>query len=250
LRCMDGQQYLPFPFADMNQRPKKHGSRWDIIPPSMSQKLRRIKNIAVKLGQTDLVSHLDQVFDVKLRNAIAHSDYTLTPEAFRTSGSGWPSAIPLEQLDNRIAYAFNFLSGLLKAANNIKLLLASAKRYHKWENYEVLELLSDADGVYGFNVHFSNGSKATFTRRKTGVTQINMLLRDGVGFMVGDIGKLERVWKVDGIPITDWDDLNRKSRPCEQVSLLPLQKATLAVRIWQRFRNWVSAFLARLSILR
>jgi len=30
-----------------------------------------------------------------------------------------------------------------------------ARKYHKWDNYEVLELLADENGVYGFNVHFS-----------------------------------------------------------------------------------------------
>jgi hypothetical protein len=208
LRCIDGQQYLPFPFNDLNRR-KKTGNPWDIIPPSMPQKLRRIKELANKLGETNLISYLDRVFDEKLRNAIAHSDYILTTGEFRTSESGWPRIIPLAELDHRIGFAFNFLSGLLKAANNTKYVLAKAKRYHQWENYEVLELLSDTDGLYGFNVHFSNGSKSTFTRTKQGVTQINMILRGGVDFMVGRIDELQPVWKVDGIPVTDWEELNK-----------------------------------------
>jgi hypothetical protein len=65
--------------------------------------------------------------------------------------------------------------------------------------------------VYGFNVHFSNGNKSTFSRTKDGVTQVNMRTSNGVGFMVGMIDRLEPVWKVDGIPVTDWDELSKRT---------------------------------------
>lgn len=208
LRSISGQHYLPFPFLHLNRRRKN--DQWAIIPPSMKMKLREIVKIARKLGELDLVEKLEYVFDDKLRNAIAHSDYVLTSDELRITESGPVDVMPLVEVDRKINYAFVFLSGLLKAGANAKFALRGAKRYHKWENYEVLELLSDENGVYGFHVHFSNGSKSTFTRDKNGVTQINMTLRDGVGFMVGMIDKLEPVWKVDGVPVTDWDKLNRE----------------------------------------
>ena len=177
----------------------------------MPKKIGEIIKLAQPLGENKLIEHLKYAFDEDLRNAIAHSDYVLSDKEFRTKGSGPANAIPFSELDRRINFSFVFLSGLLKAYNNTRSVLGKAKRFHKWDNYEVLELLADENGVYGFHVHFSNGSRSTFMRNKVGVTQINMRLRDGVGFMVGDIGKLERVWKVNGVPVTDWDKLNAVS---------------------------------------
>ena len=89
----------------------------------------------------------------------------------------------------------------------MKYVLRGAPKYHKWQNYEVLELLADDNGVYGFHVHFSNGNKSTFMRTKNGVTQINMHVNNGVGFMVGMIDDLQPVWKIDGVPVDDWKSL-------------------------------------------
>ena len=176
----------------------------------MATKIREIRKLAVHLEESVLVSKLDYAFDDKLRNAIVHSDYVLTSTELRSMESGPADAITLKDLDEKINYTFAFISGLLKAVNNTKFVLSRSKKYHKWDNYEVLELLSNGNGVYGFNVHFSNGSKSTFERTKErGVVQINMLLRNGVDFMVGDIDRLESVWKVNGVPVTDWDQLNK-----------------------------------------
>jgi hypothetical protein len=91
----------------------------------------------------------------------------------------------------------------------MKYVLRRAPKYHKWENYEVLELLADNNGMYGFHVHFSNGNKSTFMRTKDGVTQMNMRVSDGVGFMVGMIHDLQPVWKIDGVPVDDWKRLEK-----------------------------------------
>ena len=209
LRCLSGQHYLPFPFGHLRRR-KKKDDPWNVVPPSMAKKLREIIQLAKDAGELELVSKLEYVFDDRLRNAVVHSDYVLTADQLRTFESGPASALSLKDVDRKINYTFRFLSGLLKAANNTKFAMAHSRRFHRWDNYEVLELLSDENGVYGFNVHFSNGSKSTFARTKQGVTQINMRLRDGVGFMVGMIDDLEPVWKVNGVPVTDWDELNRR----------------------------------------
>lgn len=207
LRVISGQRYLPFPFAHLNKK-KRKGDPWGVVPPSMTVKIREVLTLAGVSGEKDLTEHIKYVFDDKIRNAIAHSDYTLTDSSFRTRDGGWAKAVPLAEIDQKIGFAFVFFSGLLKAFNNLKYALGSAPTFHKWDRYEVLELLKDKNGVYGFHVHFSNGSRSTFARTKEGVTQINMTLRDGVGFMVGDISKLEPVWKVNGVPVTDWNRLN------------------------------------------
>lgn len=209
LRCLSGQHYLPFPLAHLNRKRKK-GGMWDsVIPASMPTKIRAIRELAKQLHKDTLVERLDYVFNDSLRNAIAHSDYILLDKELRIFGGGPPRGMELLEVDRLIGFTFSFLSGLLKAQANMRYVLRNAKRFHKWDNYEVLELLSDETGVYGFHVHFSNGSKSTFTRDKNGVTQINMTLRDGIGFMVGIADDLEPVWKVNGQPVADWDELNK-----------------------------------------
>jgi hypothetical protein len=175
----------------------------------MRRKIKEIVDLATKAGEIDLVSKLNYVFDDKLRNALVHSDYVLTADQLRRE-SGPAMAMPLTDVDQKLNYTFRFLSGLLKAANNMKYALRRAKKYHKWDQYEVLELLADEKGVYGFNVHFSNGNKSTYARTKDGVTQINMRTSKGVGFMIGMIDRLEPVWKIDGIPVTDWAELSTR----------------------------------------
>ena len=55
------------------------------------------------------------------------------------------------------------------------------------QTMKLLELLSDADRLHGFSVHFSNGARATNTRAETGVECTNILFEpDGsINFMVG-----------------------------------------------------------------
>jgi hypothetical protein len=208
LRCIAGQHYLPFPFHHL-YRKKRKSDPYAVVPPSMPQKIREITKLAQSLGETDLVKHIEFVFNEDIRNAIAHSDYTLTATEFRSRGGGFAKGMPLKELDQRIAFSFVFISGLLNACKNMKFALRRQKRFHQSGNYEVLELLSDDEtGLHGFHVHFSNGNKSTFTRTKKGAMVINMRFRDGVGFMVGDIDKLEPVWKVNGVPVVNWDQLN------------------------------------------
>ncbi len=212
LRCISGESYLPYPFIHLHRKRKKTD---ETIPPSMPTKVREITKLAQSLGESDLIKHLKYVFDENIRNAIAHSDYTLTVNEFRIRENGRASAIPLRELDRKVNFSFEFVSGLLKAHKSMKYAVGHAKRFHRWENFEVLELLKDETGVNGFRVHFSNGSSSKFTRTHEGATAINMRFRDGVGFMVGDLGKLEPVWKVNGVPVTDWDKLNEESETKE-----------------------------------
>lgn len=207
LRCVSGRHYLPYPFLSLFRQRKK-GGWWNTVPPSMSMKRREIVKLAREIGESALASSLEYIYDDTLRNAIAHSDYVLTTDEIRMTG---PNVVQLAGLDRKVNYTFRFVEEWLRAAGNMKLALSYARRFHKWDNYEVLELLSDESGVYGFHVHFSNGNKSTFMRTKEGVTQINMRLDEGgVGFMVGVLDDLEPIWKVDGIPVTDFDELNRR----------------------------------------
>jgi len=79
--------------------------------------------------------------------------------------------------------------------------MAKQSKFYKLPNYEVLELLSNEKGVCGFHIHFSNGSKATYSRTTEGSECCNILFNnDGSihNFWIGSISALEPVWKVNG----------------------------------------------------
>ena len=67
------------------------------------------------------------------------------------------------------------------------------------------------DGIVtGFKLHFSNGSYASYSRGPDGSRPMNIRPdTDGaISFMIGDIEKLEKIWKIDGKPVKDWDAIN------------------------------------------
>ena len=79
---------------------------------------------------------------------------------------------------------------------NRKFFLRSQK-YYKMPNFEVLEIINEEDyGLVGFNIHFSNGSKAIFKRNRSELTCINLVPGVPVAFNVGLIDALEKNWKV------------------------------------------------------
>jgi hypothetical protein len=72
----------------------------------------------------------------------------------------------------------------------------------KLPQFEVLELLiHDVDGLYGFRVHFSNGSTAEFERGAEHTSAMNIILGSPINFMVEDLDALKPEWYVGGRPL-------------------------------------------------
>ncbi len=210
LGVISGSHYKPFPLMHLNHRKgKRSKTPGKQIPASLSAKISHIRNLAKELNKTELLSYIDTIFDESLRNSIAHSDYIITDKELRLFNAEEDRIRPIEEVDDLINLTFGFLSGLLVAYANMKFFLARNKKYHKWSNYEVLEILRNDNGLCGFSVHFSNGSKSTFRRDENGATAINMIIDDTVGFMVGLIDDMENKWKIDGKEVTDWDAINK-----------------------------------------
>lgn len=200
LRCVAKKSYTVNPFSDLGHSKKGRPFSW--VPPSAKQKFQRIKKLAGYAGETELVAGVDKFFDERVRNAFSHSDYILTERYFRFTEGGLAQQIAVELLDRLIAECFAFYGALLYLHREWLRVLGRGKRFHKWPNYEVLEILSsDEDGVYGFHVHFSNGSRGTYTRRKSGIEAINLTFENdgGINFMVGLLDELE--------PVEDWSAL-------------------------------------------
>lgn len=206
LRIVDGESFTIRPFMHLWRR----RGMLSYLPPSAKTKFKEICERCDKLGETALKHLISGFFNDDVRNAFSHSDYVLTEDWFRWTEGGVASQIDRSVLEELIAASFRFYSALVRLQKGWLTDLAGARCFHPWPNYEVLELLSDESGVYGFNIHFSNGSKATFSRRPEGVEAINMHFKNGeVGFFVGDLDALEQVYKVNGQNVDDWAELEK-----------------------------------------
>lgn len=208
LRSILKEGFVIDPFDHLVYRDKK--KLFSYVPPSAKRKFDHIKVLARKAGESGLVDKIDLFFDENIRNAFSHSDYILTDEHFRYRKDGFTREILLGDLNKKIEACFGFYGAFIYLHRKWLKELAKTKKYHKWPRYEVLEILSsDESGVYGFNIHFSNGSKTTFSRTTEGNKAINFHFdRSGhLSFMVGDLDALEPVWKINGEPVDDWNSL-------------------------------------------
>jgi len=213
LRCIADKPYIISPFSNLQIRGKKQIFSW--IPPSATKKFREIKKLADVVRDQNLPRYIDSIFNDHVRNAFSHSDYILTKKEFRYTEGGPAQAIKVSELDRLVNTCFDFYNAFIKRYREWRLNLARLKRFHKWPNYEVLELLSDQEeGIYGFHVHFSNGSKATYTRKRSGIEAINLHFeQDGsINYWIGPRDNLEKVWKVNGKPVIDWKALETQKQ--------------------------------------
>lgn len=213
LRSRAGAPYTPGAFRALghNRHKKGIGVFTGYVPPSATKKLKAIMEAARRVGYPQLADAIERFFDERLRNAFSHSDYILTDQSFRFREGITAQQISVEDLHRHIAECFAFYGVFLDLHDHWLHALGRGKRFHKWPQYEVLELLStEEEGLYGFHVHFSNGSKATYMRRKATGTMgsVNILFdKGGLNFNVGQLELLEKVWKIDGKPVEDWDAL-------------------------------------------
>ena len=69
-------------------------------------------------------------------------------------------------------------------------------KFIKLPRFEVLELLTNKEvGLFGFNIHFSNGNSATFIRNLDSTENVNISL-DPISIFIGDKGKLKDEWHI------------------------------------------------------
>lgn len=211
IRCIADLNYVIGPFDHLKINKKK--KLYEYIPPSATKKIREIKKMASSIEEDKLIKVIDSFFDDRVRNAYSHSDYVIIDDHFHWTEGSLIQQIPLEELDEKINLCLQFFGCFMMRHRYWLKAFGNLRRFHKWPRYEVLEILSsEEDGAYGFNVHFSNGNKATYTRKPTETQAKNYSFdRDGkIVFNVGDFETLEKVWKVNGHPIIDWGDLEKQ----------------------------------------
>jgi hypothetical protein len=206
LNCLHGDRYSINPFGHLGR--SKKNVAFSYVPPSAKAKFKYICTKAQEYNERELIKSINTFFSDDIRNAFSHSDYIITDEYFRYTSGGLAQQIKLEELSQLINECFSFYSAFMQLHRRWLIELSRIRKHHKCPQYEVMELLSDESGLYGFNVHFSNGSKATYSRKKTGIETINIMFEgDGMNYMVGFLDKLEPVWKINGVPVENWDEL-------------------------------------------
>lgn len=200
LRILGGEKCHIKPFGSLGRSNKKKRFSW--VPPSAPVKYRELKRLATACNQSMLCDYIDQFFNEDIRNAFSHSDYIMSDDTFRWTESGFPHGLPLDTVNVTIKNCLLFCSVLVRLHNQVLIELKRLPRFNKWPNYEVLELLSDSERLFGFSVHFANDNKAAYARTSEGVECTNIIFEaDGsINFMVGLLDELRPEWRVNGKP--------------------------------------------------
>lgn len=123
---------------------------------------------------------------------------------------------------NQKVEARNFMLSFFKAYREILGSFKDYPKHHKLPNFEVLELLTDENiGLFGFIVHFSNGSKAIFKRTSKGTQTVNLSPAPGrLSFMVGNISELKHEWMVGDKKLFEIGIPGRYNRPGEWMPIV------------------------------
>jgi len=195
LGCKAGDEYVVNPFKSIDSFSKTKGT---LRPASAKSKFQLIKKKAEKCNDNSIKEYIDLVFDDEIRNSFSHSDYVITEEFFKYS-----KKISINSLQNKISYCLDFYMAFIESYRLFKKMFIHEKTFHKCPGYEVLELLcNEEEGIYGFNMHFHNGNKASYIRTKDSTNPLNICINsDGtINFQIGFVDELEHIWKVNGIP--------------------------------------------------
>lgn len=210
LRCCQDKPYMMYPFADLVKVDKKKGLFGKRYLPYPIGKVNYIKKLADICGDEKIGKIFDGFFRNDVRNAFYHSDYSISDDEFRIIQGGeiGKQVISLKELSEILNKCFAFYSAFFIVYDNIVKNLAKGKKFHRWPNYEVLELLSDKYGLTGFKVHFPNKSYAMFERKKyEGTVGMNMMCeKEGISLNVGDWDTYKKAedWFVDGRPFEEY----------------------------------------------
>ncbi len=181
-------------------------------PPSLGNKRRQLKELAKNAGKYEIGEVFDEIFNLKIRNSFSHSDYCIDLEekVYRNREGGPAQQMKLEDLDMILNKTFAFYSEFFRVLEAWHYQAAKMPKFHKFPDYEVLELLVEQGKLYGFNIHHSDGTKSVFERTPHKVNLGNFdILDEGIGVVLGELDKLKKGWYVGDEEITDFEAYNR-----------------------------------------
>ena len=201
LRLRIGEKYHLEPFHGLEQKrpPKKGQAFGKVIPPTPSQKIKRITGLAKKANMEPVGKALEENHDAVLRNAVYHSDYVLHEDSmfirkdsrFSKREGYYTPRIGLDELDEVITSAFAFFSALFALYERCRRSFGDFQRaFLPYDGHYkgILQFLFASDGLLiGFRVYRPNGTTGEYARTKEACTGHNLSFdKDGsINFMVG-----------------------------------------------------------------
>lgn len=201
LRLRSGQKYQINPFADLARakKPSKSHPFGKSRPPTVSQKIKRISDLAERANMTAVSDALKEVHDSVIRNAVYHSDFVLLDDALlirkdsRLSKreKGYTPRVVFDELDDLITNAFAFYSAVFGLYERCRLSFTDFKNtFLPYDGHYkgVMECLFDVDiRLIGYRVYWPNGTFGEYMRTKEACAGVNLYFDpDGsMNFMVG-----------------------------------------------------------------
>jgi hypothetical protein len=180
LRFQLGDGYSPNPFFKFLTKSEQENFRRRGI--TTGRKIEIIKQLSERAGYS-VGNIFNEYYDNKLRNSIAHADFILTDDDFRSRGdiSGTKAfRVSYEELDRKIMCAKAFISAFFSLERGARQLWGVKKQCaipYDLHYKGLLEILVDEEDLLcGFRVHWPNKSRSTYRRTKDGVEMSNCSL--------------------------------------------------------------------------
>ncbi len=201
LRLRLGEKYDINPFRNLARfvggRKGMSPGRW--ILPSPSKKIRCISDLSRKANLSEIGQAFDTIYDGTIRNAVYHSDYTLTDKELRLLAGTrlskreqvYTPVVELVELNSLVVDTFAFYRAFFglydrsrKSFGDFRDAFLPYDSHYKG----VLQLLFDEEeSLAGFRVYWPNESTSEYSRSKKGCVGTNLIFGpDGsINFMVG-----------------------------------------------------------------
>jgi hypothetical protein len=173
--CSNQKPYDPFPFISIRKGTFPH-----FIDPSLSEQIQFLITIIKENKNQELEKLINELFPDKFIELIEK-------DAVSEVGYLKESCVKIKV----------FFESLLDIYKNALFEFKGKPRLYKLPRFEVLELqTSEEQGLYGFMVHFSNGSSAQFIRTIDTTDCLNITPQKPISFNVGLIDALTDEWRI------------------------------------------------------
>lgn len=172
VNCATNKPYKFLPFLHLRK-----GTFPKFQEPTISEILQEILPLLNNAGYDDIAARIRKVY---------HIDFLSNR-----------SEINIAELKNILKELKSFLEEFLNIYFQERMKFRKRPKFYKLPKFDVLELLTnDEYGLYGFSVHFSNGSSATFVREIDRTECMNISPGETLGFQVGLLDEMTNRWKV------------------------------------------------------
>lgn len=183
-----GQKYDLTPFSDLAKpiKSKKARTLPRFRPPTPSQKIKRITELAIAANMQKIGESLDEIYDPIIRNAVYHSSYVLQDKVmhlfsdYRLSKTQrvYTRVVKFEELEDLIDNAFAFYSVLVSLYERARRVFGDFKNaFMPFDPYlkGIMEFVFDGENVLtGFRAYWPNGSLSEYTRNEHGSKAMNL----------------------------------------------------------------------------